>query len=262
MIGVGLFIAKKNDLLSNKRLIGIALLSILILTLPALLGFLNYNFMPFGYIVLVLFYMMAGYFNTKIVNWVFKGKYKFRHEIMFSVFITLVAMMLFAMLFNICNELQYGFTASTCMLSFLFVSIFIQTYKLFLYIPDPVYKIWKYSLAQANESYENIDYSKLKLVTIEIFRNIDDAKPLRIKAKVPDQMPFGDWVKRLIDDYNTKNPLATINHNSSDENVGWIFYAHNYVFLPKKYIDCDATIAENKLKDNWYIIAKRVTEIL
>lgn len=38
LVGLGAFIAKKNALLSNKRLIGYAIGSIFVLTLPALLG--------------------------------------------------------------------------------------------------------------------------------------------------------------------------------------------------------------------------------
>lgn len=257
---VAMLIAKKNNLLSNKRLVVFVLLTILLLTLPGLLGFLGYNFMPYGYVALSLLYLIGGYYNTKIINWVFKGEAKYRHEIITTSFISIISMMLFALVFNLCNELKYGFWASTCMLSFIFTSLFIQSYNLFLNIPESIYKIWKYSASQSNETYENIDYNKLKVVTIEIFRKDGDRDPLHIKAKVPDQMPFGDWMKRMIDDYNAKNPLSAINHNGSDKDSGWIFYSHINAYFPKRYIDHDVTISDNKLKDNDFIVAKRVKE--
>ena len=48
LVGLGIFIAKKNTFLKNKRLVGYTIGAIVLLTLPALLGFLDYGFMPYG----------------------------------------------------------------------------------------------------------------------------------------------------------------------------------------------------------------------
>lgn len=58
LVGLGIFIAKKNALLGNKRLVGYTIGAIAILTLPALLGFLDYGFMPYGYIFLAMLYLI------------------------------------------------------------------------------------------------------------------------------------------------------------------------------------------------------------
>ena len=54
LVGLGIFIAKKNALLNNKRLVGYSIGAIAILRLPVLLGFLDYGFMPINYIALMV----------------------------------------------------------------------------------------------------------------------------------------------------------------------------------------------------------------
>ena len=72
LVGLGIFIAKKNALLGNKRLVGYTVGAIVILTLPALLGFLDYGFMPYGYIFLAMLYLLLGSYNIRMIAWVYK----------------------------------------------------------------------------------------------------------------------------------------------------------------------------------------------
>lgn len=65
------FIARKNKLLNNKKLIAYLLLCGIILALPSLSGFMDYNFMPYAYILLVILYWTAGYYNRLILRKVF-----------------------------------------------------------------------------------------------------------------------------------------------------------------------------------------------
>lgn len=85
-VGLGVFIAKKNALLGNKRLVGYTIGAIVILTIPALLGFLDYGFMPYGYVFLAMLYLLLGSYNIRLIAWVFKNDYKYRHEIILTSF--------------------------------------------------------------------------------------------------------------------------------------------------------------------------------
>ena len=116
LVGLGIFIAKKNALLGNKRLVGYTIGAIVLLTLPALLGFLDYGFMPYGYIFLAMLYLLLGSYNIRMIAWVYKDDYKYRHEIILTGFILVVSMLFFTLVFNLCNELKYGLWASTCLL--------------------------------------------------------------------------------------------------------------------------------------------------
>lgn len=261
LVVVGVLIAKKNELLSNKRLIYYFLFSSLVLALPALLGLLDFSFMPVGYFALLLIYLLLGWGNIRLMSWVFRGEYKFMQSFVLTLFLQLVGMLFFVLLFNLCNELQYGLRASTAMLAFIFVLLFERTYQLYLAIPDPIYKKWQYSDSSGVDMYDNIDLGELKVVTLEIYKNEGDAKPLKLKGKLPENMAFGIWLAQLMEDYNKSYPASPIRYKQGEEEEDiWIFYCHNSIFLPKRYIDYELNSIENKIKDNSFIVAKRIKE--
>lgn len=65
------FIARKNKLLNNKKLIVYLLLCGIVLALPALSGFMDYSFMPYIYVLLAILYWTAGYYNRFLLRKVF-----------------------------------------------------------------------------------------------------------------------------------------------------------------------------------------------
>ena len=65
------FIARKNKLLNNKKLIVYLLLCGIVLALPGLSGFMDYNFMPYIYVLLAILYWTAGYYNRFLLRKVF-----------------------------------------------------------------------------------------------------------------------------------------------------------------------------------------------
>ena len=69
LVGLGIFIAKKNALLNNKRLVGYNIGAIAILRLPVLLRFLDYGFMPIVYIALMVIYLILGRYKTRLMGW-------------------------------------------------------------------------------------------------------------------------------------------------------------------------------------------------
>ena len=67
------FVARKNRLLNNKRLIVYLLVCSIVLALPGLSGFMDYNFMPYIYILLVILYWIGGYYNRFVLRKVFSS---------------------------------------------------------------------------------------------------------------------------------------------------------------------------------------------
>ncbi len=211
LIGVSFLIGKKNNLLRNKRLITYTLLSITLLTAGALLGFLDYNFMPYGYIVLIVFYLIAGYWNNYLLLWIFNLKeMKYHIKIGYTLLQFAIAFLFFTMVFNLCNELKYGLWAATTLLPFLLISLLVRSYEILIHIPSLIYKVWEYDRTSGYSAPEDIDHSKLKVVTMQVFKQEEDAEPIRINAKVPDEMLLGDWIKLLFEDYNIKSAHAPI----------------------------------------------------
>jgi len=262
VIGLGFLIAKKNNLTSNKKLIIYLVVCILLLTIPALFGLLDYNFMPYGYLTLGLLYLIMGYYNTKIITWLFKEKPTYLIELSLFIFTLLSGMLLFSLLFNFCNELQYGLWASTSVILYLFPSLYRKTNQLFLDIPIEVYNVWAFNKSPVLTNNHTIDYNKLKVVRMELFKQEGDIKPTTINAKAPYDTTFGEWFKRLLTDYNTKSPLSPIEPNSNSKDSGWIFYVKPSIFLPRNYIDFNKTFKENRISEKYTIVAKRVKETI
>jgi hypothetical protein len=258
-LGLGFLIVKKNQLGNNKKLIVYLIIGILSLSLPALLGLLDYDFMPYGYSISIL-YLLMGYYNTKILARLFKDKPSYIIELSIIIFIMLGGIFVFSLLFNLCNELRYGLWASTAILSFLIPSLYKKTSQLFLDIPLEVYKVWIYDKCSDTTNDNTIDYNQLKVVKMELFKKEQDMEPVTINAKAPYDMTFGVWFKRLLTDYNIKSPLSTIDSNNGTQGAGWIFYTKPSIFSPRKYIDYDKTFTENNIIEQHVIIAKRVKE--
>lgn len=256
---VGMIVAKKNQLLSNKKAIIYFLLCCVILALPALLGFIDYWFMPYVYILLQAFYLILGWYNLNLLHLVVKEIKNKPYYIEFLTLLitTFIGAALFSLVFNLCNELQYGLWACTCLITFIFPSLFQKTYYSFMSIPLEIYKLWSYEEEIQEIDTESFDHNKIIVVELELFKQISDTKPLNIKAKASEDVPFGIWFKVFIDDYNKKSPQSPIVYTDYENSYGWIFYTTGSILGRRKYIDPELAFAKNKIREKNIVIAKR-----
>lgn len=257
--GVMFIIGKKNLLLNNKKLIYFILASCVILALPGFLGYIDYWFMPYGYISLQIFYFVLGIYFPIMFKSLEKSMAEkpYYVELLFILVVMIVGAGVFSLIFNLCNELQYGLWACTCLLTFIFPTLFNKAYHTFLEIPLEIYKVWAYN--HQNDDWEETDLSEDKVIVVELemARQAGDLTPLNIKAKASEDIPFGIWFKIFIKDYNTKSSATPIVYSDYDNSYGWIFYRLSSVFGRKKYIDTDLSFHANKIKEHQVIIAKR-----
>jgi hypothetical protein len=258
--GVMFIVAKKNKLLDNKKAVFYLLLTSLLLAIPALFGLIDYGFMPYAYILLTVVYLMSGCLNLRVMKTVIDGLDEKSYYVEFlCVFVVMiVGAAFFSLIFNLCNELQYGLWASTCMLPFIFPSLYLKAYNSYMNIPLEIYSIWLYDEENREMDPAYLDYNKIIVVELELFKQVSDSKPLNIKAKASENVPFGIWFKVFIDDYNKKSPLNPVAYSDSENAFGWIFYVNSPVWGRKKYINTGFTFTKNKIKEQNVIIAKRV----
>lgn len=260
---VAYFMAKKNKLLVNKKLIFYVLLGSVVLCLPALFGFIDYWFMPYIYLSLQVVYLILGYFNILFLKRFLpdlKKEKAFWTILIIQFVMMFIGAAFFSLIFNLCNELQYGLWAATCLILFILPPVLWETYNKYMSIPLEIYKIWTYSDNSDLSSFELMDYNKLLVMEMEIFKTVNDAVPAKIKAKAPDNMQFGTWFHKFLIDYNLKFPLNPIIINDETMPYGWIFYVKRSFFHPRAYIDHELSITENKIKETYTIVAKRVSE--
>jgi hypothetical protein len=265
LLGVVMFfIAKKNNLLSNKKAVFYILLSCLLLAVPALMGFIDYAFMPGGYLFLACIYLSLGYLNLRVMDSFIDGigKKPYGVEFFCQFSVMFIGAALFSLVFNLCNELQYGLWASTCLLPFIFPSLFLKAYNTYIAIPLEVYNVWLYENESDKMETEDFDSSRIIVVELEICKQVDDTKPLNIKAKAAENAPFGVWFKMFIHHYNTKSPNSPIAAVDAENSYGWMFYVNTFLVW-KRSIDPSLSFSGNRIKDKKMIIAKRVqrTEI-
>lgn len=259
---IAYFVAKKNKLLRNKKIIFYILLVSLLLSIPALLGFIDYWFMPYVYLILQALYGILGWYNIKWVHHFMPdiNDKPYIVEFILNSLIMFVGAALFSMIFNLCNELQYGIWACTCLLTFILPSLYKTLYEKYMAIPLEIYKVWKYSNSYDLSSFDKMDYDKLLVMEIEVFKKVDELAPTKIKAKAPDSMSFGIWFQKFISDYNIKFPKQPIEVSDGAELYGWIFYVKRSFFHKRRYIDYEESFVHNKLKEKYTIVAKRVSE--
>lgn len=256
------FLAKKNKLLRNKKLIFFVLLGSVVLSLPGLFGFIDYWFMPYVYILLQILYLVLGWYAIRMIKQFLptsENGIPYYMEFFICFLMMFIGAAFFSLIFNLCNELKYGLWACTCLLTFLFPSLLAKTYAVYMLIPLEIHNVWKYSNNEDLSSFELMDYNKLMVMELEIFKRVNDLLPSKVKAKAPDNMPFGIWFQKFLTDYNLKFPRTPIDV-MDQEAYGWIFYVKRSFFRPRKYINAELSIVENKIKEKHTIIAKRVNE--
>ncbi|WP_029906687.1 TssN family type VI secretion system protein [Prevotella sp. 10(H)] len=252
-------VAKKNKLLANKKIIFYFLSAVVIMVVPAFLGFIDYWFMPYVYIGLMGLYLILGYVHLGILEKIIDDydEKPYYVEFLFSFVLMIVSAAFFSLAFNLCNELQYGLWASTCIITFIFPTLFIKSYESFMEIPLEVYRIWSYDKEEKEITIDDFDKDNIIVVELEMFKQVEDTEPLNIKAKSSEITPFGPWFKTFISDYNKKSPQSPIRYKDNNDSYGWIFYVTSFLGR-KRYIDPDLSFSKNKIKEKKIIIAKRV----
>ncbi|QJD96539.1 TssN family type VI secretion system protein [Mucilaginibacter robiniae] len=257
-------INKKNKVLNNKRLIVIMLLTAITLGLPGFLGFLDLHFMPWGYIICQLYYVSLGIVFIWLAGIYYESELLERKGFFFlcSLITCLLGLFLFRLAFDWLNDLKYGIWAASSIFAFLLPTLFWWAYIAFLNIPLEIYKIWQYPVVPADISMEHLDFNRLLVLEVNLYKNIKDVEPLKVKAKAPRNMNYGLWFQKFIDDYNLKFPEVPIQYQQSNgEYYKWIFYIKPSFFKQRQFIDPDLDIEQNHITESFTIFAKRVSEV-
>lgn len=256
---------RKNQLLSNRKLIVFVLVYSLIMAIPGLFGLLASTFTPWFYMVAQLIYLLFGVAFVHFYDHYIKKdieQYKVPFQLTVMLVIVLLGGYLFAVVYNLLNEAKNGYIGVTSMLTFFLPLVFYWTYAAFIAIPFEIYKVWEYPRGNVDEiSFDGLDFNKLMVLELEFSKQPDDVDRLRVKAKAPADMPFGEWFRKFLDDYNYKFPHSTIVFRKEDgEMHGWVFYSKRSFFHRRRLLDPERTILQNDIKEHITITSKRVIE--
>lgn len=261
---ISVIIAKKNQILSDKKAVMYVLLSSLILSLFGLCGFFGIDFMPYIFCFIQFLMLLIGFLNVKLIYHFIPALKQKNPAILFVIIFVqlLIAWAVFSILFNVTNDLQFGLWSGTSLLPILFYPLFYYTYHLYLKIPAEIFKMKVY---QSGDSFEpphaEIDVEDLMVCEIEVPKFIDDKDPIRIKAKTVKSFVFANWFGMIITDYNQKKADNQVELYDSSSSYGWIFYTERSFMKSRRYIDPDKSFEENDLSGTDMVIAKRVKNI-
>ena len=261
-LGITALLKRKNQLLNNKTLIVFILLTSLVLAVPGLFGLTGDVFSPYYYLGAQAIYLLVGVVYVQLLMHYFHTKVT-RYRMAFYVTVTLTNLtlggFLFSLLFNLLAQTHIGIVAATCMIPFILPLLFYWAYTAFIDIPYEIYKVWHYNAYEEEVSYDGLDFNRLMVLDLEFSRRPEDVDRLKVKAKAPKDVTFGSWVKKFIEDYNYKFPNNPIVHADADgESHGWIFYVKPGIFRLRRYVDPDANIVQNRIRENYTIVFKRV----
>ena len=76
------------------------------------------------------------------------------------------------------------------------------------------------------------------VMDVDIFRRVDDPASERITGKASEDIIFGQWFQRMIDDCNLKSPLRPSYIRMKEEPItNGVFYTKPSFFKRRRYID-------------------------
>jgi len=254
---------KKNKFINNRKLIVCLLLLSIALALPGLLGFLSLDFMPWGYVIsqiysislgCVFVYLMTKYYADELLER--KG------FILVSLLIAcLLGFYLYQLGFNALSTIRIGSWGATSVFDFIIPLLFWWCYVALLSIPAEIYKVWQYPAAPVNLDMELLDFNRMLVLELEVYKNTIDAEPIKVKVKAPGNMLFGNWFYKFIEDYNIKFPKSPVAYLAADNMpYKWMFFIKRPILKRNIFIDPDLDILKNGISEKVTIYAKRVSE--
>jgi hypothetical protein len=257
---------RKREIMSERRLLVTILVSGLILAISGLFGRIDLHFIPYYYLLVQVLSLLLGivFLRRMIID---MGP-AFATQATFGVLTTLAIVglgaVLFSLVFNYLSIIPYGLWASTSLLPFLIPVLFAHTFAALVKIPNEIFKLWYYPRYAEEVKLDASDYYRLMLLEVQIYKNPHRKEPpIKVKARTAGDIPFGLWFQKFVDDYNYKfpnDPIQTFDDTAHE--YGWLFYYVKPSFFRLRfYIDFEQTILQNRLRENYLIVAKRVEEI-
>jgi len=238
----------------------------LIAALPCLFAFFNNEFIWFGLLFSVLWYLILGVGLLYFMDSAMFQKIEIQNSAPAKVFLFLIVAILSSWIYYLVfNYIAISSYAHISMLNilWLFAPIFFQeSKKKYLQIPESFYEYWRVGKERKDiEYWDNIDKFRLMQVSIHIKKKSNSEFFSKFDVKIAQDVNLGNWFDKFIEDQNYRFPNDAIESSAEHEDKGWTFYTAKYFSFPLfiRNLSPYQTISEGKLKNKQTIFAKRVT---
>ncbi len=257
--------SKGKAMLNMKKLLLFIFVLVILLSLPSLLGAIQFEFVWIGlYISIIIYLVFGALFNLFKKSKLFKaiGLNGVDSLIVLSIFIVMcLTAWIYYLVFDLVSNLNYSAWTATLCLWFLVPLFYSFSRKLFLKIPSPFYKSWVVERDLNDDEYwDNVDTFSLMQVTVKIKRTPGEPEYSSFSVKLPKDVTLGRWFNRFIEDQNIRFPNKAIEIENEDQQYGWIFYTSRWVSAPifTKMLDFDNDVASNRLRNKSTLYIRRV----
>ena len=234
--------------------------------LPCLFAFFNNEFVWFGLLFSVLYYLILGVALLYFMDSAMFQKIEIQNSAPAKVFLFLIVAILSSWIYYLVfNYIAISSYAHISMLNilWLFAPIFFQeSKKKYLQIPESFYEYWRVGKERKDiEYWDNIDKFRLMQVSIHIKKKSNSEFFSKFDVKIAQDVNLGNWFDKFIEDQNYRFPNDAIESSAEHEDKGWTFYTAKYFSFPLfiRNLSPYQTISEGKLKNKQTIFAKRVT---
>jgi len=238
----------------------------LLAALPCLFAFFNNEFVWFGLLFSVLWYLILGVGLLYFMDSALFQKIEIQNSAPAKVFLFLIVAILSSWIYYLAfNYIAISSYAHISMLNilWLFAPIFFQeSKKKYLQIPESFYEYWRVGKERKDiEYWDNIDKFRLMQVSIHIKKKSNSDFFSKFDVKIAQDVNLGNWFDKFIEDQNYRFPNDAIESSAEHEDKGWTFYTAKYFSFPLfiRNLSPYQTISEGKLKNKQTIFAKRVT---
>lgn len=210
------------------------------------------------------FFLALGTLHLFIVDWLklFGTDKSFAPRVLFSISVVLFSMIGYFLVFYFLSH-KSGYTLYfTLSLWYLMVPMaVVRCYDLALAVPDKEYKEWFYPSKPIVADMDRIDLSNFAIITYVFSKKFGDKEMSNFQSKAPYDLKLGDLFYFFIQEWNYKYPQANIEFADADHKTfGWLFYVQDKWYQPKRFLDPDITIRENKILVNQIIQTLRVPQ--
>jgi hypothetical protein len=136
---------------------------------------------------------------------------------------------------------------------------FYEAYRSWRQIPHRHYKLWYYQANKPGPDLARMDLNNFMVVHFWMSRRFGESLYHDFSSKAPYDMLFSDLFHIFLTDYNVLKPEQALQYlDEQGQPYGWIFYAKQRWWKPRRYINPDYSFRDNFLKQGDIIVAQRV----
>ncbi|MBX0289472.1 TssN family type VI secretion system protein [Hymenobacter sp. HSC-4F20] len=136
---------------------------------------------------------------------------------------------------------------------------FHEAYRAWNRIPMKYYKLWHYQANAQGPDLARMDLSNFMVLHFWMSRRFGESLYHDFSSKAPYEMHLGDLFHIFLTDYNALKPDQSLQYlDEQGQPFGWVFYAKQAWWKPRRYLDPDYSFRDNFLKQGDIIVARRV----